>query len=123
MEGTYEISIRVTHVELTNTDDPAAISPVTFTVKVVDNPCTADMILPSDDALDFAVYAGIRDLQTIPLPGFVNGDCVFSIDMTEIDAPWLSDNDREAVFNATETITQPLFESTGPDEDDRVVEV
>jgi hypothetical protein len=50
-------------------------------------------------------------LQEFPLPGLSNGECEFWVDVTSIDDS-LTSFEIESAFNATTTITQPVFVPT-----------
>ena len=55
LEGDYEISIAIDHIDVGNTPSPSPVSPLIFTVRMIDNPCVEDLIAPSANDLDSRV--------------------------------------------------------------------
>lgn len=91
---------------------------MTFNLEVIDNPCTANLVVPADNDLDYFVTAVNATDQVIPLPNISNGDCEFEIELTSITN--LTAEEETAMFVST---TQPTFASVSGAIDTRIVDI
>ena len=109
IEGDYTITVTLAHKHVpgTNPPNPASID-FTFDLTIIDNPCIGGLSVPSVGQLDTLIPLKMPGLQEFPLPGLSNGECEFWVDVTSIDNV-LSSDEILSTFNATTTITQPVF--------------